>query len=177
MPTSGIVEGKYSRPTSTAGDKYEEGMKLAPNYLHRTGYRLPSEAEWEYACRAGAVTSRYYGETEELLPRYGWYSENAGERAWPVGSKKPNDLGLFDMHGNVWAWCQEKFKNYPQGKETVFDDMEDILSISKEDALVLRGGSFANRGVFVRSARRTAALPGVRDLYYGFRAARTIVAE
>ena len=64
-----------------------------------TGYRLPTEAEMEYATRAGAVTSRYYGETEELLPKYAWYEKNSKEQTWPVGSLKPNDLGLFDMHG------------------------------------------------------------------------------
>jgi eukaryotic-like serine/threonine-protein kinase len=77
--------------------------KLAEKYLSHTGYRLPTEAEMEYATRAGAVTSRYFGETEELLPRYAWYVTNSQDRTWPVGSKKPNDLGLFDMHGNVWT--------------------------------------------------------------------------
>jgi formylglycine-generating enzyme required for sulfatase activity len=92
--------------------KYEEGMKLAPNCLARTGYRLPTEVEWEYCCRAGAVTPRYYGETEELLRHYGWYFANAQERSWPVGSKKPNDFGLFDMHGNVYTWCNNQLLSY-----------------------------------------------------------------
>ena len=82
-------------------------MKLKENYLSLTGYRLPTEAEMEYATRAGAVTSRYYGETEELLAKYAWYIKNSKEKTWPVGSLKPNDLGLFDVQGNVFTWCQE----------------------------------------------------------------------
>src|SRR5262249_30276300 len=83
---------------------YAEGMKLAPDYLRRTGYRLPTEAEWEYACRAGAATSRYYGQSEELLDRYAWSMANAGNRARPVGSLLPNDLGLFDLLGGAWEY-------------------------------------------------------------------------
>jgi formylglycine-generating enzyme required for sulfatase activity len=64
-------------------------VKLKENYLSLTGYRLPQEVEWEYACRAGALTSRYYGETEELLVKYAWYLQNSEDRTWPVGSKKP----------------------------------------------------------------------------------------
>lgn len=89
-----------------------EGVKLAKDYLKRTGYRLPTEAEWEYACRAGAVTARSYGEADDLLGNYGWFLENAKDRSWPVGSRKPNDWGLFDMHGNIWNWCQNPFKAY-----------------------------------------------------------------
>ena len=91
--------------------------KLKENYLSLTGYRLPTEAEMEYATRAGALTSRYYGETEDLLPKYAWYLKNSQERTWPVGSLKPNDLGLFDVQGNVFTWCQEKLKTYPRGDE------------------------------------------------------------
>ena len=90
--------------------------KLKANYLSLTGYRLPTEAEMEFATRAGALTSRYFGETEDLLPKYAWYTKNSQEKTWPVGSLKPNDLGLFDVQGNVYTWCQESYKAYPQGK-------------------------------------------------------------
>ena len=78
----------------------EKVTKLKESYLSLTGYRLPTEAEMEYATRAGEITTRYYGETEVLLSKYAWYSRNAQEKNWPVGSKKPNDLGFYaDMHG------------------------------------------------------------------------------
>ena len=103
----GIPKQQWCYEPNDSGE-YGEGMKPAADFLDRTGYRLPTEAEWEYACRAGAATSRYYGRSEELLVRYAWYSVNSKERTWPVGSLRPNDLGLFDMHGNVWNWCQDQ---------------------------------------------------------------------
>src|SRR5262249_23284302 len=104
----------------------EEGMKPFAGHLSRTGYRLPTEAEWEYACRAGTLTSRHYGEGQELLGRYAWFLGNSRDRAWPVGQKRPNDLGLFDMHGNVWAWCQEGGWDYPDGRAEDKEDLRDI---------------------------------------------------
>jgi formylglycine-generating enzyme required for sulfatase activity len=148
--------------------------KLKANYLSLTGYRLPTEAECEYACRAGAVTSRYYGETEELLPRYGWYLKNSGERTWAVGSKKPNDLGLFDLHGNVYTWCQERYQDYPETNNgEVIEDKEDIEDIKDKDSRVLRGGSFYLLASNVRSANRYRFGPALRFNYLGFRPART----
>jgi formylglycine-generating enzyme required for sulfatase activity len=108
----GIPRDQWCYETNARG----QVKRLKANYLRLVGYRLPTEAEWEYACRAGAVTSRYYGETEELLDKYTWYFTNAHERTWPVGSKKPNDLGLFDLHGNVYTWCQESYQDYPGRK-------------------------------------------------------------
>jgi formylglycine-generating enzyme required for sulfatase activity len=108
----GIPRDQWCYETNARG----QVTRLKANYLSLTGYRLPTEAEWEYGCRAGAVTSRSYGETEELLDRYAWYFTNAHERTWPVGSKKPNDLGLFDLHGNVCTWCQESYQDYPGRK-------------------------------------------------------------
>ncbi len=90
-------------------ETHEAEMKPAANCLSRTGYRLPTEEEWECACRAGTRTSRYYGEPTELLRKYGWYVENSGNRSWEVASLKPNDWGLFDMHGNVWNWCHNEY--------------------------------------------------------------------
>jgi len=146
--------------------------KLKANYLSRTGYRLPTEAEVEYATRAGALTSRYYGETEELLPKYAWYSKNSQYKPWPVGSLKPNDLGLFDVQGNVFAWCQERYKSYPRGEESG-EDKGDIDSINAQDSRVLRGGTFDNRASFVRSAFRNSDVPAYRLNVIGFRPART----
>ena len=149
--------------------------KLRENYLSLSGYRLPTEAEMEYATRAEAVTSRYFGETEELLPKYAWYTKNSKEQTWPVGSLKPNDLGLFDVQGNVFTWCQESYKVYPTGKgEEAAEDKEDSLVISPTQSRVLRGGSFFIKASYVRSANRNVDVPSNRDLSYGFRVARTL---
>jgi serine/threonine protein kinase/formylglycine-generating enzyme required for sulfatase activity len=157
---------------STSGE-YAEGMRLKPDYLRRSGYRLPSEAEWEYVCRAGAVTSRYYGESEELLGKYAWYQQNASNRSWPVGLKKPNDLGLFDLHGNVFCWCQERFSPYPSAKGKIIDDVEDISTMHPQISRVWRGTSFGYQAVYVRSAYRTSNVPSYGIVNVGLRPART----
>jgi formylglycine-generating enzyme required for sulfatase activity len=148
---------------------------LRKDYLSLTGYRLPMESEWEYACRAGAVTSWYYGETEELLHNYGWYMKNSGERTRPVGSKKPNDLGLFDMHGNVHTWCQERYLgDYPIARNgEALEDKEAIYSINIQNFPVLRGGSFNYYASRVRCAYRFWYVPSTRYANIGFRPART----
>ncbi|HLJ91549.1 MAG TPA: formylglycine-generating enzyme family protein, partial [Gemmataceae bacterium] len=153
--------------------KYEGGMRLARNYLQRQGYRLPTEAEMEYAIRAGAVTARYYGETDELLPKYAWYIKNAQDKTWPVGSMKPNDLGLFDALGNVWMWCQEKYKVYPEGNKAM-DDTEDDSVVKSTDSRVLRGGSFNNQASNLRSANRISFVPSNRSISFSFRLVRTL---
>ncbi len=154
---------------------YAEGMKLAANYLQRTGYRLPTEAEWEFASRAGAMTSRHYGESDELLPRYAWYLTNSQNKSWPVGRLKPNDLGLFDVLGNHWEWCQEVFNMYRiggDGKRT--EDIEDAADITNGQQRVLRGGCFADLPLDSRSAARGLGGPTYRYTYSGFRPARTL---
>lgn len=117
-----------------AKGEFAAGMKLKPNYLSLTGYRLPSEAEWEHACRARTMTSRYYGESTEVLDRYAWYKEDS-QITWtlPVGSMRPNDFGLFDMLGNVMEWCQERHFPYICG-----EDSEDILVVTDQDDRILR---------------------------------------
>jgi serine/threonine protein kinase/formylglycine-generating enzyme required for sulfatase activity len=154
-------------------DEQGRVTKLKARYLSLTGYRLPTEAEMEYACRAGAVTARYYGETEELLPKYAWYFSNSQERTWPVGGKKPNDLGLFDAQGNVWTWCQENYTNYPSARDGgAVEDKEDII-IKRENSRVLRGGALFNQAANVRSAQRFDSVPATRLYSVGFRPART----
>jgi formylglycine-generating enzyme required for sulfatase activity len=155
-------------------DRQLQVTALRKDYLSLTGYRLPTEAEWEYACRAGAVTSRYYGETEELLSWYGWYQKNSKERAWPEGMKKPNDLGLFDLHGNVFTWCQDSYATYPTVKDgEVIEDKEGNYSLNTQNSYILRGGSFNDPASLVRSAYRSLNGPANRYYGNGFRPART----
>ncbi len=158
-------------------DQIKEGMQLPSDYLHRTGYRLPTDAEWEYACRAGAKTSRFFGSSEELLREYAWYTGSTfNERPWPVGQLKPNDFGLFDMYGNVWEWIQDWYKQY--GSESagqVREDSEDsILTVSREHERPRRGGSYTYEADFLRSAYRNHYIPDERRDSVGFRIARTV---
>jgi formylglycine-generating enzyme required for sulfatase activity len=148
-------------------------VKLKAKYLSLSGYRLPTEAEMEYATRAGALTSRYYGETDELLPKYAWYIKNSQEKTWPVASMKPNDLGLFDAQGNVYTWCQERFKAYPKGNKAT-EDAEDEPVVTSTGSRVLRGGSFIDQASNVRSAARFNTVPTDRSNLVGFRPARTL---
>jgi formylglycine-generating enzyme required for sulfatase activity len=152
-----------------AQGQYAEGMKIRLNSLQLTGYRLPKEAEWEYACRAGALTSRYYGETEELLGKYAWYIKPSLNR-WmlPCGSLKPNDLGLFDMLGNAMEWCQEGQYQYEAG-----EDAEHKYEIEDRRNRLLRGGSYNYLAPYERSAYRHWLRPTYHLDDVGFRPART----
>jgi formylglycine-generating enzyme required for sulfatase activity len=149
-------------------------LKLPADYLSRTGYRLPSEAEWEYACRADTRTSRYYGSSEELLGQHAWFQANAGSRAWPVGQKKPNGFGLLDALGNTWDWCQESGWPYQVGKGgKATGDEEDKRDITDELSRVLRGATFSDVPRGVRAAYRDDYRPAFRSSAVGLRVART----
>jgi formylglycine-generating enzyme required for sulfatase activity len=156
---------------------YAPGMRMKPGWLRLRGYRLPTEAEWEFACRAGALTSRYYGETEELLGRYAWYTKNSQDKKMlPPGSLRPNDLGLFDTLGNALEWCQNGVYYYPLGRiEAIIDteDVRDIDIINAAPGRALRGGAFSLQPRNVRCADRYGVVPGFRNGYAGFRTART----
>jgi formylglycine-generating enzyme required for sulfatase activity len=153
----------------------KEGMMPNPDYLQRKGYRLPTEAEWEYAARAGSTASRYFGSSPDLLPRYAWFMRNAGDRTWPVGEKRPNDLGLFDTAGNVWNWVHDRRGPYPgqEGTAAILDK-EDALAIDKSHERVLRGGSFWSQPGTVRLAYRNNLPPSTPHTGAGFRLARTL---
>jgi formylglycine-generating enzyme required for sulfatase activity len=167
----GIPKDQWCYETNKKGDL----TSTRAHYLDLAGYRLPTEAEWECACRAGALTSRAYGESDELLGKYAWYMPNAGNRSWPVGTKKPNDFGLFDMHGNVWNWCQERYADYPKGKDgQAFDDIEEgDLRIKDGDFRVLRGGWYGTRASGARAADRVRSPSEGHSGSGGFRPART----
>jgi serine/threonine protein kinase/formylglycine-generating enzyme required for sulfatase activity len=171
----GISRDQWYYETNAAGN-YDEGMKSVPG---RTGYRLPTEAEWEYACRSETSTSRYFGETEELLPKYAWYSKNAQDRGMLPGvpgrfgeqglTLKPNDFGMFGMLGNALEWCHTKFDPYGDG-----DDTESQETIDAKTFRMLRGGSFNYLAGSVRAAYRVWRPPTWRMDIAGFRPARTI---
>jgi len=113
----GIAEDQQCYPPLAALDRFEV-EKLPPDlpadFLERTGYRLPTEAEWEFACRAGSTTVWPMGEDSEHLPKYAWFNSNSPQaNCQPVARLKPNDFGLFDMLGNASEWCQDWFNDYP----------------------------------------------------------------
>lgn len=167
----GIPEKEWCYEGNAQGN-FAEGMKVRRNYLQRTGYRLPTEAEWEYACRGGAMTSRYYGESEELLGKYAWYTTNSLNR-WllPGGSLKPNDLGLFDMLGNALEWCHDPVLLYASGDDKEF--AMDEKDVSNTSSRAVRGGSFYNLAVVVRCGLRYKYAPADHFFNVGFRPART----
>ena len=157
--------------------KYDEGMKMAPDCLQRTGYRMPTEAEWEYACRAGSEVGYSMGKSADLLEKYGWFDKNSLGKSHPVGSLKSNDLGLFDIHGNDWDWCQDTDKNRTYGEGEDGTGTEDIVGktdINSREGRVLRGGSFVVQARLVRSSTRISDVPSHRAGDVGFRPARTL---
>ncbi|MGA2255237.1 MAG: bifunctional serine/threonine-protein kinase/formylglycine-generating enzyme family protein [Thermoguttaceae bacterium] len=158
-----------------ADGKYAAGMKPAKDYLQRRGYRLPTEAEWEYSCRSGTETSRYYGSCVVLLGKYAWYQEkyDSPEHTFPVGMKKPNDFGLFDMHGNVWEWCDNRQRDEAPSLSRVWEDAGDSAPVVDTVGRVLRGVAFNYIPGRVRSACRRINAPTDHFGNFGFRVART----
>lgn len=130
-------------------------------------YRLPTEAEWEYAARAGTTTNFSFGDSDSLSEDYAWSSKNAGSRTHEVASKQPNDWGLYDMHGNVSEWCQDWYKNYQGAAVT------DPIAAVGDSFRVQRGGSWSYGASSMRSAVRNGFPPADNSLFIGFRLVRT----
>ena len=130
------------------------------------GYRLPTEAEWEYACRAGTTTAYSFG--DNITPKDANYADSGIFKPVAVGSYKPNSFGLYDMHGNVFEWCEDWHADYQAGAVT------DPKGPAKGESRVLRGGSFDFDVSEARSSNRFSGLArALRDDSYGFRLART----
>ena len=132
--------------------------------LDANGYRLPTEAEWEYACRAGTQTPFYTGIS---IGDAGWFSGNSKGRSQPVGEKLPNSWGLFDMHGNVLEWCWDWLGNYSGGAQT------DPKGPNSGTNRVYRGGSWRFDAHQTRSAYRFGNHPFLKTFFLGFRVARS----
>jgi len=170
----GIPEDQWAYPKI---DQIKEGVELPQGHLDRTGYRLPTDAEWEFAARAGATTAWFYGSSEELLREYAWYAGTTfAERSWPVGQLKPNDLGLFDVHGNVWEWIHDQWKPHPSDarSEGRVDVEGTVRIVSAQYKRPRRGGSYSYDASYLRSAHRGSYIPDERRDNVGFRVARTI---
>ena len=136
----------------------------------KTTYRLPTEAEWEYACRAGTVSSYSFGDGVALLPQHGWYHGNSRGKAHPVAAKLPNSFGLYDMHGNVCEWCQSWYD--AKAYETSIPN--DPLGPSVGSSRVLRGGNWYNLAYNAESSYRARLAPSERHDILGFRCVRVI---
>ena len=140
--------------------RWNDAQAFCQKLSEETGkkYRLPSESDWEYACRAGTQTRYYFGDNEKLLGEYAWYGKFLGGKTHPVGQKKPNKWGLYDLHGNVWEWCEdgwhENYQNAPTDG-TTWNENHSVTNVR-----VLRGGSWSDAPRNCRSAHR---------MYYGNR--------
>jgi len=146
---------------------WEESQKfcrqMSRNLKGRGMVRLPSEAEWEYACCAGTSTEYNTGDGEASLQKAGWYDANSGKETHPVGQLAPNEWGLYDMHGNVWEWCSDWYAEYTT------DDLTDPLGADSATDRVFRGGGWGDSAKFCRSTYRSWFDPAVRYDALGFR--------
>jgi formylglycine-generating enzyme required for sulfatase activity len=136
-------------------------------------YRLLSEAEWEYACRAGSSTAYCFGDSEGELDRYAWYSANSGRQTHPVGEKTANDFGVHDMHGNVWEWCEDVWHDSYDGKPEGLKASGGAWITGDSSRLILRGGSWGSVPGYLRAACRNGILE-FRLNDAGLRVARTL---
>jgi len=173
------VMDKNPSKFSSCGAKYpvenvswnmvQEFIKKLNRMTAPNQYRLPTEAEWEYACRSGTTTRFSFGNNDDSLDKYAWYRLNTWVkdekrgRTHPVAQKNPNAWGLFDMHGNVWEWCQDWYGDYSLGAIT------NPEGLSSRSCRVLRGGSFFSFPKHCRSAYRGYENPDERHGASGFR--------
>ncbi len=162
-------------PSQNKGDNlpedranYADALEFCKKVSKLTGknVRLPTESEWEYACRAGTKTKYYTGDTEAALDQAGWYEKNSGGKPHPVGQKKPNAWGLYDMHGSAWQYCVDAFVADAYSKSAAEDP-----EVPEGRDCVMRGGTRNGIAANCRSATRGAMWKGDRSLYdaFGFR--------
>ena len=162
---------------SVSWDDAQEFIEKLNLHENSGWYHLPTEAQWEYAARAGSTTALPNGNLVGIscnlyanLDAMGWYCGNADSKTHQVAKKQANAWGLYDMHGNVWEWCQDWYDSYPSNSVT---DPEGPSS-SSISRRVVRGGSWSREARYCRSAERNYNMPGLRHNYIGVRLLRTI---
>jgi formylglycine-generating enzyme required for sulfatase activity len=163
-------------------NKLSEREQRSPYYVREgetvkvlggTGYRLPTEAEWEFACRAGSTTLWAFGNNEPDLPHHAWLDSNAGNRTHRVGDLLPNPFGLHDLYGNVWEWCWDWYDYY--SAMAVKDPTgAPAGAFTAGNTRVMRGGGFSSGPLYARSANRYGYSPRGKGNNLGFRVARTL---
>ena len=148
-------------------------LKTGKCDFSKNGYRLPTEAEWEYGCRGGSKGEQFFTGGTAVLGRYAWFRKNSREKVHPVGKKRPNAFGLYDMYGNVLEWCNDNYSKDYYASSPVDNPRGPVTGKKK----VLRGGSWASRGKYCRNATRKSDNPTTADICqgydtYGFRCVR-----
>jgi formylglycine-generating enzyme required for sulfatase activity len=188
LQTTPVTRGQWQRLMGSNPSYFKDGGENCPveqvswedaqqfikklNEIEKTkDYRLPSEAEWEYACRAGSDAEFSFGDDVERLDEFVWYSKNSGGKTHPVGNKKPNAWALYDMHGNVWEWVEDDWHSSYKGAP---DDGRAWVDKPRRSYRVIRGGSWGRDAPGCRSATRYGLRPGLRNLPLGFRLSRSV---
>jgi len=156
-------KGTKNPVDSVSWDDCQKFLEALKEKVPNQTFRLPTEAEWEYACRARSKTDYCYGDALDKLRDYAWFKDNSEGKTHPVGQKKPNSCGLFDMHGNLWEWCQDLHGEYSLKSST------DPTGNTPGSARVLRGGSWGSVAADCRSAYRGFATPSNRRYDRGLR--------
>ncbi|PAV14239.1 Sulphatase-modifying factor protein [Methanosarcina spelaei] len=169
-----------SNPSSLKGEdwpvemiSWEDAQEFIQKLNEKEGtekYRLSSEAEWEYSCRAGTQTRYSFGDDESKLNEYAWYEKSFGSETHPAGQKKPNSLGLYDIHGNVWEWVQDRWHSNYNVAPSDGSAWEDGNSSSR----LIHGGSWGSNAVSCRSAARLGDDPDSCGSVVGFRLLREL---
>jgi formylglycine-generating enzyme required for sulfatase activity len=161
-----------NNPSNFIGDNlpvenvsWDEAQEFISRLNAATGkqYRLPTEAEWEYAARGGNQSKGYKYSGSDSIEQVAWFESNSGSNTHPVGTKQPNELGIYDMSGNVWEWCYDWFGTYPASAQ------RDPMGASSGSYRVFRGGSWYCSAAGCRVAIRSYISPGNRYYFLGFR--------
>jgi len=164
-----VTEWQYwQRGSKVLQPARERSWSEAKRFCERHGWRLPTEAEWEYAARAGSQTTWFFGTDSSFLGNFAWYRDNSGQTPRPVGTKNPNSWGLYDVYGNVWEWVADWYGPYTIGRQM------DPIGPGTGTSRVMRGGAYDYSPARLRSADRAWFQPTFRAKNLGFRCARNL---